>query len=84
MALVKRAEAERRIADLRDQIRRHDHLYYVKGAAEIPDQDYDRIYRELVDLEGQFPELVTPTAPPSAWAGRSPPSFRLSSTACPC
>ena len=43
-------EADKRILALRNEIRRHDHHYYVQGKAEIPDQEYDRIYRELVDL----------------------------------
>src|SRR6266498_816117 len=63
IALVNRDQAEKRIAALRNEIRRHDHLYYVKGAAEISDQEYDRIYRELASLESEFPELVTPDSP---------------------
>ena len=57
---MQREQAEKRIAELRNEIRRHDHLYYVQGKAEISDQEYDAIYRELVDLESEFPELVTP------------------------
>jgi DNA ligase (NAD+) len=72
---VTREQAEKRIAALRNQIRRHDHLYYVQGAAEIADQEYDRLYRELVDLEGQFPELVTPDSPTQRVGGAPSPDF---------
>jgi DNA ligase (NAD+) len=72
---VTRAQAERRIAALRNQIRRHDHLYYVQGAAEISDQEYDRIYRDLIDLETQFPELVTPDSPTQRVGGKPSEQF---------
>lgn len=55
--------AEQRIADLRRQIRRHDHLYYTKDRPEISDAEYDRLFRELVDLETAYPELVTGDSP---------------------
>jgi len=68
-------EADKRILALRNEIRRHDHLYYVQAKAEIPDQEYDRIYRELVDLEGQFPELVTPDSPTQRVGGAPSEQF---------
>jgi len=55
--------AERRIADLRRQIRHHDHLYYTKDRPEISDAEYDRLFRELVDLETAHPDLVTGDSP---------------------
>ena len=54
---------EERLARLRDQIRHHDYLYYVKDRPEISDGEYDRLFRELVDLEQAHPELVTPDSP---------------------
>jgi DNA ligase (NAD+) len=69
------AQAEKRIAALRNQIRRHDHLYYVQGAAEISDQEYDALYRELIDLESQFPELVTPDSPTQRVGGAPSEQF---------
>jgi DNA ligase (NAD+) len=48
---------------LRDELRRHQHLYYVLSAPEIPDEQYDRLERELRDLEAQHPELITPESP---------------------
>jgi DNA ligase (NAD+) len=72
---VTREEAEKRIAELRNEIRRHDHLYYVQGKAEIGDEEYDRIYRELADLESQFPELVTPDSPTQRVGGAPSEQF---------
>ncbi|HEY6287849.1 MAG TPA: NAD-dependent DNA ligase LigA [Nitrospiraceae bacterium] len=48
---------------LRDEIRRHDYLYYVRDRPEISDSQYDRLFRELVELEQAHPELVTPDSP---------------------
>ncbi len=52
-----------RIRELREAIRRHDYLYYVKDRPEISDSEYDRLFRELVDLETAHPDLVTPDSP---------------------
>jgi DNA ligase (NAD+) len=57
-----RAEQER-LAQLKKQIRHHDYLYYVKDSPEISDGEYDRLFRELVDLERAYPELVTSDSP---------------------
>jgi DNA ligase (NAD+) len=56
-------EAKSRHSELVDEIRRHDHAYYVEAKPTITDQAYDRLYRELLDLEKQFTELVTPDSP---------------------
>jgi len=56
-------EATRRVEALREQIRRHEHLYYVLNAPEISDEEYDRLERELRELEGEHPGLVTPDSP---------------------
>ncbi|MBT1076923.1 NAD-dependent DNA ligase LigA [Geobacter grbiciae] len=58
-----RNAAERRIAELRAEIRRHDHLYYVLDRPELTDAEYDALYRELLKLEEEHPELVTPDSP---------------------
>jgi len=52
-----------RLIALRDEIRHHDDLYYVKDRPEISDSQYDRLFRELVELEQAHPELVTPDSP---------------------
>ena len=53
----------KRIAQLRDEIKKHDRRYYEEAAPTISDREYDRLYKELVDLEAKFPELVTPDSP---------------------
>ncbi len=57
------ADASSRIEELRKQILRHDHLYYVEAQPEISDREYDKLLEELQDLERQNPELVTPDSP---------------------
>src|SRR5689334_8156224 len=61
--MMERAEAKKQVQDLREKIQHHDYLYYVLAQPEISDQDYDRLYRQLQDLEKQFPDLVTPDSP---------------------
>ncbi|XCN74582.1 MAG: NAD-dependent DNA ligase LigA [Candidatus Electrothrix aestuarii] len=56
-------EAEKRLKDLRAQITRHAHQYYVLDDPLISDGEYDQLFRELLDLEEQFPDLVTPDSP---------------------
>ena len=56
-----------RIEQLRDQIRKHDYHYYVLDSPLITDREYDELLAELKSLEAEYPELVTPTAPPSGW-----------------
>ncbi|MBI3807688.1 MAG: NAD-dependent DNA ligase LigA [Nitrospirae bacterium] len=56
---------------LRDEIRRHDYLYYVKDRPEISDSQYDQLFRDLLELEQAHPELVT-TDSPSQRVGAPP------------
>ena len=60
---MKRDQAAARVAKLRDEIRRHERLYYVLNQPEISDQQYDALERELRELETQFPDLVAPDSP---------------------
>ena len=60
-----------RLNTLRDEVRHHDYLYYVKDRPDISDSQYDRLFRELIDLEQAHPELVTPDSP-SQRVGASP------------
>ena len=55
--------AAERARQLREEINRHNRLYYALDRPEISDADYDMLMRELRELEGQFPELVTPDSP---------------------
>ena len=54
---------KQRVAALREQINHHNYLYYVLDAPEVPDAEYDRLLRELEQLEAGHPELVTPDSP---------------------
>ena len=58
-----REEAKKRIEELRKLIEYHNYRYYVLDSPEISDEEYDKLYRELVLLEKQFPEFVTPDSP---------------------
>jgi DNA ligase (NAD+) len=57
------AQAQKRHSELCAEIRSHDEAYYIQARPTISDQEYDRLYRELLDLETQFPELITPDSP---------------------
>ena len=56
-------EARTKIEALRETIRHHDYLYYVKGCPEISDLNYDNLFRELENLESTYPELVVKESP---------------------
>ena len=57
------AEIRKRVEELRKEINRHNYLYYVLDQPEISDAEFDRLMRELQDLEQQYPELITPDSP---------------------
>lgn len=57
------AGIEAELARLRENIRHHEHLYYVLDAPEISDEEYDGLERALRALEAAHPELVTPDSP---------------------
>src|SRR5512134_2008154 len=52
-----------RAQKLREEIELHNYRYYVLDAPTIPDSEFDRLFRELQDLEAQHPELATPDSP---------------------
>jgi len=54
---------QQEIEKLRDQIRYHEHRYYVLNDPEISDFGFDRLMRRLQDLEDEHPELLTPDSP---------------------
>lgn len=56
-------DIQARVAALREEIRRHDYLYYVQAKPEISDSAYDRLFRELTELEQAHPELITADSP---------------------
>lgn len=57
------AEVEKRIAQLRAEVARHDELYYRKAVPEVSDFEYDRLKRELADLEVEFPLFASADSP---------------------
>jgi DNA ligase (NAD+) len=69
-------EAKTRHNQLADEIRRHDHAYYVVAQPTISDQEYDRLYHELVDLETRFPALTTPDSPTQRVGGQPLKEFK--------
>jgi DNA ligase (NAD+) len=68
-------EARRRVADLREQINKHNHHYYVEDDPQISDTEYDKLYHELVELEQRYPALVTPDSPTQKVGGPVLPQF---------
>src|SRR6056297_527208 len=56
-------KTEERAAYLRKELHRHNYRYYVLDDPEISDAEYDRMLRELQDLETDHPELRTPDSP---------------------
>src|SRR5688572_13803168 len=73
--MTRTAAAKRHLA-LAAEVRRHDEAYYVHARPTISDQDYDRLYRELLDLENQFPDLVTPESPTQRVGGTPLSEFK--------
>jgi DNA ligase (NAD+) len=68
-------QAQARHTTLSEEIRRHDLAYYVAAQPLITDREYDRLYRELLDLEAAFPELVTPDSPTQRVGGQPVRAF---------
>ena len=56
-------EVGQKLKELRDKINYHNWLYYSQDVPEIPDSEYDRLFRELKELENVYPEFVTPDSP---------------------
>ena len=59
-----------RVAQLRQALHRHAHLYYTLDAPEVPDAEYDRLFRELQALEAAHPDLLTPDSPTQRVGGK--------------
>lgn len=56
-------DIKNKILQLRTEIRKHDHLYYVLNAPKISDTEYDRLFSELKKLEEKYPDLITADSP---------------------
>ncbi|MFA5114201.1 MAG: NAD-dependent DNA ligase LigA [Candidatus Margulisiibacteriota bacterium] len=73
---MSQAAAKKKLEKLRAEIRHHDHLYYVLDKPALSDQAYDKLYRELVELEREYPDLVTPDSPTQRVGGEPLKSFK--------
>lgn len=69
------ASKEERAEWLRAEIHRHNRLYHEQDDPEIPDSEYDALYRELRELEEAHPDLVTPDSPTQAVGSRPSEAF---------
>jgi DNA ligase (NAD+) len=72
------AQAKARHAKLTEEIRKHDHLYYVEAKPVISDLEYDRFYHDLLELEREFPDLSTPDSPSQRVGGKPLSEFKSS------
>jgi DNA ligase (NAD+) len=66
---------EQQIQALREELRHHEHLYYVLDAPELTDAEYDVLYNRLRALESAHPELVTPDSPTQRVGGKPRDGF---------
>jgi DNA ligase (NAD+) len=57
------SEAKKRIETLRKELDHHNYLYYVESRPSISDREYDKLMQELLDLERDHPDLITPDSP---------------------
>jgi DNA ligase (NAD+) len=67
---MSRAEINAEVERLRNELNRHNHLYYVEANPEISDRDYDRLMARLTEIETQFPDLQTPDSPTQRVGGQ--------------
>ena len=63
ITMTNKSQTVQKIESLRQQLNHHNYQYYVLDDPEIPDVAYDRLYRELQELEKQYPELITEDSP---------------------
>ena len=74
MARLTKKQARAEVSRLREEIRRHDHLYYAESNPEIPDADYDKLMKRLVELEQDY-GLAVPDSPSQRVAGEVAEQF---------
>src|SRR5579863_9361637 len=68
-------DLEKKIDSLREKIRHHEYLYYVLDQPEISDADFDRLMRQLKDMEAEHPELLTADSPTQRVGGKPREGF---------
>ena len=69
-------DIERTIQKLKEEIRRHDHLYYNLDQAQITDFEYDKLFKQLLELEKKHPELKTKDSPSQKVPGQALSQFK--------
>lgn len=67
---------KKQIESLCDELRHHDHCYYVNAKPEIQDQEYDKLFDQLKDLEEKHPEYVSPDSPTQRVSGEPLEEFQ--------
>ena len=80
---MKKQEYSHRIDRLREEIRRHEYLYYVRDTPEISDRAYDELFRNLKQLEEKYPDLLTADSPTQRVGGEPLPGFESVEHAAP-
>jgi len=80
---MNKRQATKRVEELREAIRRHDFLYYVRDSPEISDEAYDQLFRELSRLEDEHPQLLAEDSPTQRVAGEPLPAFEAVEHAAP-
>lgn len=71
-----KTEAAKKIEKLRSELDRHNYRYYVEAKPAISDFEYDKLMRELIDFEKEFPGLLTPDSPSQRVGGRPIEGFK--------
>jgi DNA ligase (NAD+) len=72
---VEEKQVVKRLAGLRKEIDEHNRRYYEEAAPSVSDRQYDRLYKELVDLEAEFPNLIAPDSPTQRVGGKPLKAF---------
>ena len=70
-----REKAQQQLQALREQILALDYEYYVLDAPSVPDSEYDRLFRQLQQLESDHPEFITPDSPTQRVGGTALKAF---------
>ena len=68
-------QAKEKVRQLRETLRQHNNNYYVLDNPTISDREYDILYRELADIEKEFPHLITPDSPTQRVGGKALEQF---------
>ncbi|NMA15187.1 MAG: NAD-dependent DNA ligase LigA, partial [Clostridia bacterium] len=68
--------AKKRLAELRNEIAEHNKAYYELDKPKISDTQYDKLIRELIQLEEKYPDLVTPDSPSQRVGGKPAQGFQ--------